>query len=306
MNTPNPLSPLSPLSQATKGRSNVRIAVISIVALHAVFFTGLLMQGCGKKDNETQRAENAYFGADATTSTNTFGSSGLPELGNNPYADTSTSNVVAGPDPLASWSSVPATTGTLSGAASAWPPGLNGGYTAPLPGSYVQEMVPSLAPADSLAEYEIKKSDTLAKVAAAHGVSLDSLMAANPGVDTRKLQIKQKIRLPAAKAAPSGAGPLAGSATNAPGETIYQVKAGDTLYKIARDHGVTVADLRRANKLRTDRITVKQTLKIPASARTAPAGGTPPTGFSPSSFNPGPDSAVGLGHLIASNFPTDR
>ena len=48
MNTPNPLIPQGSL-QGTKGRSNVRLAVISIVAIHIVFFGGLLLQGC-KRD----------------------------------------------------------------------------------------------------------------------------------------------------------------------------------------------------------------------------------------------------------------
>src|SRR5688572_10314513 len=51
MNTPSPLIPQGSLSQM-KGRSNVQLAVITIVAIHVVFFGGLLLQGC-KRDTKT-------------------------------------------------------------------------------------------------------------------------------------------------------------------------------------------------------------------------------------------------------------
>jgi LysM repeat protein len=45
-------------------------------------------------------------------------------------------------------------------------------------------------------EYVIKGGDTLAKVARAQGVSLADLSAVNPGVDSSKLKVGQKIKLP--------------------------------------------------------------------------------------------------------------
>jgi LysM repeat protein len=45
-------------------------------------------------------------------------------------------------------------------------------------------------------DYTIKAGDTPAKVARAHGVSLDALMAANPGLEPTKLKVGQKINLP--------------------------------------------------------------------------------------------------------------
>ena len=46
-------------------------------------------------------------------------------------------------------------------------------------------------------------------------------------------------------------------------DTVYEVKLGDTLGKIARTHGTTVALLKRANQLSGDVIRPKQQLKIP-------------------------------------------
>ena len=52
MSTPNPLIPQGTFqAQAAKGASNVRLAVATIVAIHVVFFGGLLLQGC-KRDPE--------------------------------------------------------------------------------------------------------------------------------------------------------------------------------------------------------------------------------------------------------------
>jgi len=45
-------------------------------------------------------------------------------------------------------------------------------------------------------EYVIKSGDTLAKIARAQGFSLADLQSVNPGVDSSKLKIGQKIKLP--------------------------------------------------------------------------------------------------------------
>jgi len=47
------------------------------------------------------------------------------------------------------------------------------------------------------ATYVIKSGDTFAKIAGQQGVSLDALLAANPGADPRRLSIGQKIKIPA-------------------------------------------------------------------------------------------------------------
>lgn len=45
--------------------------------------------------------------------------------------------------------------------------------------------------------YVIRGGDTLSAVASSHGVNLDRLMEANSGVDPLRLQVGQKIRIPA-------------------------------------------------------------------------------------------------------------
>ena len=45
----------------------------------------------------------------------------------------------------------------------------------------------------------IKSGDTFAKIARAHGATLGEVSAVNPGVDSGKLKVGQKIKLPAKK-----------------------------------------------------------------------------------------------------------
>ncbi len=131
-------------------------------------------------------------------------------------------------------------------------------------------------------DYVIQKGDTFASVAKKEGVSVKAIEKANPGVDSRKLKINQKIVIPP-PAAPTAALPSTTTPAPAGSEGSYVVQSGDNLSKIAKKHGVTVPALRKANHLTTDRIKVNQKLVIPPKAPgaapmpvPAPAGGLPP------------------------------
>jgi len=67
---------------------------------------------------------------------------------------------------------------------------------------------------------------------------------------------------------PSGteATPATGAAPMPAGTTTHVVAAGDTLYALATQHGVTVADLQAANGLPDDHIYAGQVLRIPPPA----------------------------------------
>ena len=53
------------------------------------------------------------------------------------------------------------------------------------------------------------------------------------------------------------------AAASSHSKTIYVVKSGDTLSRIAKTHGTTVTALKAANSLENDRIVVGARLKIP-------------------------------------------
>lgn len=68
---------------------------------------------------------------------------------------------------------------------------------------------------------------------------------------------------PAATAARPATTPLQTRKTT--GETIYVVKSGDTLTRIAKTHGTTIKALKSANNLASDKILAGEKLKVPAA-----------------------------------------
>jgi LysM repeat protein len=132
-------------------------------------------------------------------------------------------------------------------------------------------------------EHKVAANDSFYALAKKYGVSMKAIAEANPGVNSKKLKVGQKLRIPPPTAsAPPGA---TATRTGALGEgaaeaKTYAVKSGDTLNKIAKAHKTSVKKLMAANNLRTTQIKVGQKLKIPAAEPAAPAasspGGAPP------------------------------
>jgi len=117
-------------------------------------------------------------------------------------------------------------------------------------------------------EYVVVAGDTLAKIAKKNGVSLKALEAANPGVDPKKLKIKQKLVIPASTTS-AGVSPGAMAGMVDAGGELYIVKSGDTLTKIAKKHGTSVKAIESANNLTTTKIKVGEKLKIPVKVEAA-------------------------------------
>jgi LysM repeat protein len=122
-------------------------------------------------------------------------------------------------------------------------------------------------------DYVVKSGDTFSHIASNKKVTVKALIEANPGVESTKLQIGQKLHIPPPTAPTVQTANNAAPATDAAkGEGLYTVKSGDTLIKIAQDHKTTVRALRTANSLRTDGIKVGQKLKIPVKMADAGTG----------------------------------
>ena len=141
----------------------------------------------------------------------------------------------------------------------------------------VEMPAPPAVPAGAT-EYAIAKGDSFITIAKKFHVSAKAITDANPGVEATKLQIGQKIHIPAPAAptppAVNGTAPVEGA--SAGGERTYTVKSGDNLTKIAGQFGTTIKALRAANGLKTDSIKVGQKLKIPAKASAPVAVPTAP------------------------------
>ena len=72
---------------------------------------------------------------------------------------------------------------------------------------------------------------------------------------------------PARPALPVSRPATAGPAARAPATRTHRVAPGETLWGIARRYGVTVEEVRAANRLEDDRVRIGQTLTIPGGGR---------------------------------------
>ena len=95
--------------------------------------------------------------------------------------------------------------------------------------------------------YIVKKGDSLYSIANKYNISVNELKSIN-NLTNDNLYIGQKLSL---------------VPTNTMDDNIYIVKLGDTLYSIAKRYNVSVNDLKNANKIDNNIISVGQQLVIP-------------------------------------------
>ncbi len=138
------------------------------------------------------------------------------------------------------------------------------------------------SPLPSGSTHVVERGDTLLSVAARYGVSVSQLATLNGLHWNSWVYVGQQLAIPG--------GQVPSTTPNPPatGEQVYVVRAGDTLFGIARAHGTTVSALSAANGLTTHTIYVGQRLKIPVGG-TAPS--EPPA--SPPVADPGPGTGGG-------------
>jgi LysM repeat protein len=93
-------------------------------------------------------------------------------------------------------------------------------------------------------KYKVQPGDTLGSIAERHGVGVSSLMSAN-NISGSSIRAGQVILIPD--------GNYASSSSVSAGDDVisYRVKKGDTLWKIANRHNVSVASIQKWNNLTT-------------------------------------------------------
>ncbi len=102
----------------------------------------------------------------------------------------------------------------------------------------------------------VTRGQTLGQIARRYGSSVAALRAANGNVNPRRLQIGQQLVVPRSGARTTRVASSAGQSTTrtAPGQATVTVRRGDTLWSLARRHGVSTTDLMRWNNLSSSRI----------------------------------------------------
>ena len=101
-------------------------------------------------------------------------------------------------------------------------------------------VIPATPPPPSTTEYVVAKGDSFYSIGKKLGVSMRAIQEANPGVDSTKLQVGQKLAIPPTAALPSTpAGQPVAELLPGSGQA-YVVKSGDTLSVIASRYHTTV------------------------------------------------------------------
>ena len=160
----------------------------------------------------------------------------------------------------------------------------------------------SLAPIAPVAQvapaartHVVKNGETLVKIAKAEHVSVNDLAHANKLTKAAALKLGQKLTIPVKAEAPvtavAVAAPIAAPAATVSAPVVsgnsYAVKAGDSLWKIAKANNVSVAALKQANNLTSDALKLGQKLAIPAAAATTTVAAAPVAPANAGEWQPG-------------------
>ncbi|WP_252312840.1 LysM peptidoglycan-binding domain-containing protein [Sinobaca sp. H24] len=118
-------------------------------------------------------------------------------------------------------------------------------------------------------DYRVQPGDTLYSIANKHKVTVEQLQSVNE-LHSYMIRSGQTLLVPIEAAnnenANQGRGvPLDQFQTSKAAPGTYKVKAGDTMYRIARAHHMTVPALQQLNKKKSTAIYIGETLKIKAS-----------------------------------------
>ena len=119
---------------------------------------------------------------------------------------------------------------------------------------------------DGEGRYTVRRGDTLGGIAERYGTSAARLRAWN-GIRGSTIHPGQELIVSQSATIGRPVSPSGGTAPSQSG--TYSVVRGDSLDKIARRHGTTIANLRRWNNLNTSRIYPGQRLVVGSQASIA-------------------------------------
>lgn len=125
----------------------------------------------------------------------------------------------------------------------------------------------------SASVHVVRKGETAGRIAAAHGLSLRDLEALNPGRNLAKLSVGARLKVAATPVRTAAAAPAPARETEVPDGGTAVLAKGQTLYSLAKAHGISVAELMEANPgLNPRRIRAGTQLRLPGSAEAEAPG----------------------------------
>lgn len=149
---------------------------------------------------------------------------------------------------------------------------------APPQSSTTREEQPTLRAAPSAQKYHVvERGDNLYRIAAKYSITMAQLLQWNDfSSQNQTIHPGQKliVRDPAIEDEPPAPEPAQSLSIHSPAEPdtvtiekVYVVQAKDTLYKIARENGMTVDELKRINSLTSNDLRIGQVLYLAGSPR---------------------------------------
>ncbi len=116
----------------------------------------------------------------------------------------------------------------------------------------------------NLIVHQVKRGETLNKIAKKYGVPIEILYSFNPNIKPRSLRIGQVILVPDLSGIRSYSGVRVNrtKTNNIDGRIVYRVKKGDTLSAIAERYNVSVKDIKKWNSLTGNSIKAGQKIVI--------------------------------------------
>jgi LysM repeat protein len=125
--------------------------------------------------------------------------------------------------------------------------------------------------------YVVKQGDTLYEIAQRHGLTVKQLKRLN-GLNSNRLKLGQKLALDRAAAPPlpqvaetKTSQKSAGAQQHCGSKSVHVVKKGDSLYTIARRHGITVKQLQQFNGLTGNRLKIGRKLVLSGTSDREPS-----------------------------------
>jgi len=122
--------------------------------------------------------------------------------------------------------------------------------------------------------HTVKSGDTFSSISKKYGVSVSSLIAANPKVKPSNMKLDHKLIIPGSSSKTIATTPkkVNHSKPNRQTSTFgsYKVAKGDTFYKIAKHNGMSLAALSAANpSLNPNKLQIGQTINLNKSTAKA-------------------------------------
>ena len=135
-------------------------------------------------------------------------------------------------------------------------------------------LLPLLAASlNAASSYKVQAGDTLSSIARKNGTTPSKLMSANGISDPNMLRVGQSLKISggsASKPAPKKTTSSTSSKPRTSGSGNYSVKPGETLYAIARSHGISVSQLTAMNPgLDPSKLSVGQKINTKSSSSTS-------------------------------------